>query len=184
MECRMPALRVSFAGKVSFVMLALGVASAQIYPPTTYPGRGYPSGYPTGGIPIPGRTKSQPAPTDSKNQPMPNTRGLLKRMDEKIITLALDDDRMLDFHRTSKTKFFKNGDEVKDPHFNPGDQVSIEGPMDATGYMTAVNVYWEKAAAAGAKTGDSAGSKVPDAWGDGATPPPQPATRTLGSAAQ
>ena len=107
---------------------------------------------------------------------MPNTRGMLKRMDEKIITIALDDDRMIDFHRTSKTKFFKNGDEVKDPHFNLGDQVSIEGPMDSSGYWTAVNVYWEKAAAGASATAKSGDSKVPDAWADttnGAPPPTQ-----------
>ena len=157
----MPALRVPFAGKATLVLFALGAASAQVYPPV-----GYPTGYPQGGgIPIPGRSRTQPTPTNTKNQPMPNTRGLLKRMDDKVITLALDDDRILDFHRNSKTKFYKGGDEVKDPHFNPGDQLSIEGPVDSTGYMTAVNVYWEKAAAgsstASAKSGDS---KVPDAW--------------------
>src|ERR1035438_568885 len=126
MECRMPALRVPFAGKATLVLFALGAASAQVYPPV-----GSPTGYPQGGgVPTLGRSRTQPTPTNTKNQPMPNTRGILKRMDDKIITLALDDDRMLDFHRNSKTKFFKGGDEVKDPHFNPGDQLSIEGPVD------------------------------------------------------
>ena len=31
---------------------------------------------------------------------MPNFRGKLKRMDSKTITLALDDDRIIDFRRT------------------------------------------------------------------------------------
>jgi hypothetical protein len=69
-------------------------------------------------------------------------------MDAKSITLSLDDNRVLDFKRTDKTKFFKNGEELKTPEFKPGDQISIEGPEDQRGYMTAVNVYWEKAAAA------------------------------------
>ena len=59
---------------------------------------------------------------------MPNFRGKLKSMDGKTITLALDDDRILDFRRTNSTKFFKGGDEIKDPKFKAGDQLSIEGP--------------------------------------------------------
>jgi hypothetical protein len=90
-------------------------------------------------------------------------------MDAKTITLALDDDRVLDFKRDSKTKFFKGGDEIKDPKFSPGDQLSIEGPEDNTGYMTAVNVYWEKGASGTATdTADSKtkADKVPDTWAD------------------
>ena len=123
-------------------VLAVTAAYAQVYP---YPG-GYPGGYPRSpvpGIPIPGRGK----PTaDSNKSPLPNFRGRLKRMDDKTITLSMDDDRVMDFKRTSKTKFIKNGDEIKDPKFDVGDQLSIEGPADSNGYMTAVNVYWEKGA--------------------------------------
>jgi hypothetical protein len=71
----------------------------------------------------------------------------------------------MDFRRDSKTKFFKAGDEVKAPKFNPGDQVSVEASEDPGGYMTAVNVYWEKAAGgAPAKTDDG----VVDTWKDDA----------------
>ena len=55
-------------------------------------------------------------------------------MDAKSISIKLDDDREMDFKRTDKTKFFKNGDEVKSPSdFKPGDQVSVEGPEDTVG---------------------------------------------------
>ena len=67
-------------------------------------------------------------------------------MDDKTISLELGDYRVLDFKRTSKTKFFKGGEELKSPKFNPGDQISVEGPEDQTGELVAVNVYWEKAA--------------------------------------
>src|SRR5947199_9750006 len=89
--------------------------------------------------------------SDSKNaqQPMPNFRGTLRQMDEKSISLELGDNRVLDFKRTDKTKFLKNGDEVKSPKFNPGDQISVEAFEEPGGYMRAVNVYWEKAAGAG-----------------------------------
>src|ERR1700693_6318641 len=180
MERSMPAIRVSCAGKLFLFLLAAGVASGQIYPPGGYPPGGYPpggypgggypgGGYPGGGIPIPSRGgKSQPN-SSTKGQPLPNFRGKLKKMDGKTISLALDDDRVLDFRRDSKTKFFKGGDEIKDPKFNPGDQLSIEGPEDNTGSMIAVNVKREKAGeSAETSTADSKskGDKVPDAWAD------------------
>jgi len=91
-------------------------------------------------------------------------------MDDKSIALELGDNRVLDFKRTSKTKFFKNGDEVKTPNFNPGDQISVEGPEEAGGYMTAVNVYWEKAAVkdtAGARSPEKDKAEgTPDTWKD------------------
>ena len=151
--------------------LLAGVALAQIYPP------GMPPSYP-GQRPYPGSGRSSPQiPLPSKGTKtndtavMPNFRGLLKQMDAKSITLKLDDDRVLEFKRTDKTKFFKNGDEVKTPDFKPGDQISVEGPEDQRGYMTAVNVYWEKAAAA-AGTPEEKKEGAVDAWAvDTAAPP-------------
>ena len=158
------------------LLLALGVASAQIYPPGGgYPPGGYPpTGYPGqrpypggGGIPIPTRGGKTTKPkNDTSNQPLPNFRGKLKQMDNKTISLELGDNRVLDFKRNDKTKFFKNGDEIKNPKFNPGDQVSIEGPEDNDGYMTAVNVYWEKAAGATTTTKADDKSGAVDTWAD------------------
>ena len=133
-------------------LVALAAAQAQIYPPGGYPGGGYPGQYPypgsrgptVPGIPIPRRGSTQPSKNAS--EPLPNFRGKLKQMDAKTITLELGDNRVLEFKRTDKTKFYKNGDELKSPDFKPGDQISIEGPEDSHGYMVAVNVYWEKSA--------------------------------------
>ena len=160
------------------VILAGGVALAQIYPggypPGGYPPGGYPPGYPGGypypsggGIPLPGgRSKGKPDQS-TKGQPLPNFRGKLKQMDAKQIQLALDDDRTLIFKRNDKTKFFKGGDEVKNPKFNEGDQLSIEGPEDTSGNMVAVNVYWEKAAS-GTQTASNSkdDGAVVDTWKD------------------
>ena len=97
-------------------------------------------------------------------------------MDDKTITLTLPDDRDLLFKRDSKTKFYKGGDEVKTPAFAVGDQLSIEGPVYGSGYMLAVNVYWERAAesAASGKLGAKPDDSVHDAWKDtpAAQPPP------------
>ncbi|HXS94360.1 MAG TPA: hypothetical protein VN736_07125 [Candidatus Limnocylindrales bacterium] len=146
-------------------------AFSQIYPPGGYPpgGGGYPGGgYPTGGgIPLPGRKASPGKGSGTTAQPMPNFRGKLKAMDAKSIIIALDDDRSMEFQRTSKTKFFKNGDELKDPKFTQGDQVSVEGPEDDHGKMVAVNVYWEKGAAAvtaAAKNEEDPSKGVIDTW--------------------
>ncbi len=170
-QAKAPALQerlLSGLGLVLALMLALGTASAQYggqyppgqYPPgTTYPPGQYPPGtyppgtYPRGGtgIPLPSGKKK----TDSPNGPLPNFRGLLKQMDDKTISLELDDHRVIQFKRNSKTKFFKNGDEVKTPKFDPGDQLSIEGPEDNEGFLTALNVYWEKRAAGTATSAQS-----------------------------
>ena len=202
MEHPEPGRRVFHAGVLA--LLAAGVVSGQIYPPGGgyppggyppggYPGGGYPPGqypgqYPGGaGIPIPGRT-SKPS-KDTAKGPLPNFRGKLKRFDSKMISIALDDDRVLDFKRDGKTKFFKNGDEIKDPKFNVGDQVSVEGPEDAAGNMIAVNVYWEKAAAAeGTATAkkddkDKNDGAVVDTWKDapGKDAPPSTAAPRSGT---
>lgn len=120
--------------------------------------------------------------TDSKNgkagaqQPLPNFRGVFKQMDGKSITLQLDDNRVMEFKRTDKTKFFKAGEELKTPSFTAGDQISVEGPLDQEGYLTAVNVYWEKAAAA-TKAGERDGA-VTDTWKDTPAAPKPEAAET------
>ena len=154
---------------------------AQVYPPVGgYPGGGYPGGgypgqspypgrNPTGtGIPVPGRSsKNKPDTSTKAGEPLPNFRGNLKVMDDKTISVELGDKRVMDFKRNDKTKFFKNGDQVKVPKFNPGDQVSVEAMEEVGGYMTAVNVYWEKSASGAAtKTDDG----VVDTWKDDAPP--------------
>src|SRR5207237_3467650 len=94
------------------------------------------------------------------------------------ITLELGDYRVLEFKVTGKTKYMKNGEEVKSPKFTPGDQLSIEASEEPGGFFNAVNVYWEKAASAGStETKDG----VTDTWKDAPaqpsterTPPPAP----------
>ena len=187
--------------KAGILFILVPVAAlAQIYPPGGggYPGGG--GGYPGGGggypgqspypggqqpngtsLPMPGRTgkngKTTNDPRGAKNgQPLPNFRGAFKQMDEKTLSVELADKRVMDFRRDSKTRFFKSGDQVKIPKFNSGDQVSVEASEDPGGYMTAVNVYWEKAAGgAGTKTDDG----VVDTWKD--DPPKTTGSQTMGS---
>ena len=173
-------------GILALVVLATA-AEAQIYPGgypgggyPRYPGGGYPGGgYPGGvGLPIPGRSSKTGKTKTDPNQPLPNFRGHLKQMDAKTISLELGDNRVLDFKRNDKTKFYKAGDEVKDPKFAAGDQLSIEAQEDQSG-MTAVNVYWEKAASSTgtATTADEKGGAV-DTWKDAPKDAAAPATQS------
>jgi hypothetical protein len=178
-DCSRGVGRAGFVAGVrlaGWLLIACSVAFGQ-YPPGGYPPGGYPpGGYPPGQYP-PGRYPGGagiPMPSKGQkpdnNAPMPNFRGNLKQMDDKNITLELEDHREMQFRRNSKTKFFKAGDEIKSPKFALGDQLSIEGPEDAQGFFTAVNVYWER----GAKStdtqtaSDKRDQNVPDAWKDDA----------------
>jgi hypothetical protein len=173
---------------VGWLLVACSVALAQYpgqYPPGGYPGSYPPGSYPPGQYPNGGGRVPQPsrgAPKPDINAPLPNYRGTLKQMDDKTLTLELDDHRELQFKRNSKTKFYKNGDELKSPKFDLGDQLSVEGPTDPAGFLTAVNVYWEKGAHSGAtsSTADAKGkdTAAPDAWKDDARKDAAPASGT------
>ncbi|MEO8367929.1 MAG: hypothetical protein ABI806_01845 [Candidatus Solibacter sp.] len=161
------------------LLAACAAAAAQVYPGGGYPGQSspYPGGqspYPGGQSPYPGGRQPTgggiPMPGGSKNkkdskvaQPMPNFRGALKVFDQKSISLELGDKRVMDFKRNDKTKFFKAGDEVKTPNFAVGDQVSVEAMEEVGGYMTAVNVYWEKSGGGAPSKRDEG---VVDTWKD------------------
>jgi hypothetical protein len=186
--------------RVGLVALFLyaGLASAQVYPPGGggYPGGGYPpggyppGGYPPGGypggrgpgIPIPGR-RSKDSTKQDTTKALPNFRGALKRMDDKTITLELEDHRELDFKRNGKTKFISKGEEIKSPNISPGDPLSIEASEDATGYFTAVNVYWEKPEAKKPEEKPKEAPTTASAQAEEPAAPPRPAVTEVKPAA-
>ena len=178
------------------LLAACAALTAQVYPGGGYPGGGYPGGgypggqypgggypgggYPTGnpgqypggggGIPVPSRPGKSKTNTNSKvAQPMPNFRGALKVFEAKTISVELGDKRVMDFKRNDKTKFFKNGEEIKTPNFAVGDQVSVEALEEPNGYLTAVNVYWEKS---GGGPNAKSDEGVVDTWKDDPKPAP------------
>src|SRR5678816_3494977 len=99
--------------------VAFGIAVAQVgYPPggspSQYPGQ---SPMPGGGGGLPRIPFPKKGGKDAKNskkgeplQPLLRFRGSLKLVDEKQITLEMGDHRVLDFKRTSKTKFLEKGE--------------------------------------------------------------------------
>ena len=182
----LPPRILSSSVKTAILLMAVAFAAqAQVYPGGGYPGGGYPGGgypgggypgggypgggYPGGGtgIPVPGRTgRSSKTAPPNQTGPLPNFRGALKVFDDKAVSVELGDGRVMDFRRTDKTKFFKGGDVVKTPKFDLGDQVSVEAQVDPGGQtMTAVNVYWEKAAGTPA-TASKNDDGVVDTWKD------------------
>ncbi|MEN6535772.1 MAG: hypothetical protein ABFD89_19065, partial [Bryobacteraceae bacterium] len=148
------------------LIAAVALLHAQVNPyPGGYPGS-YPGQYPTGsGIPIPTRGKQGTSKGSDSKQATPTFEGTLKRLDEKIIIVDLDDYRSLEFRRSGKTKFFVDGKEVAKPEFNRGDRVTIEATQDVEGYLTAVNVRLQKKVTAGEAPDESAKSAT-DSTGD------------------
>jgi hypothetical protein len=111
---------------------------------------------------VPGGSRQ---PRNDNAQALASFHGRLKVIDSKSLTLEMDDYRQLQFKLTGKTKFYKSGAVVKSADdFKPGDQLSVEAPDDP-GNLTAVNVYWEKAASDAAKSGDNQDGVV-DSWKD------------------
>src|SRR4051794_39989968 len=165
--------------RLSLSLVLAGAAFGQIgYPGggSPYPGGGSPypgrSPYPTGGgspLPFPGGRRGQQKPKDP-TQPLPNFQGTLKHMDDKTVSLELGDNRVLDFRRTGRTRFFKEGQEVKSPNWDSGIALSVEASEEPGGYLTAVNVYWQKAGGSTETAGSRSPEKdkaegTPDTWG-------------------
>ena len=76
--------------------------------------------------------------------PVATFRGTLKSIDKKDVILTLTEkDQEVTFHRSRKTKFLKDGKEIKPATITPGTTVSVEAKRDALGNIDAVNVIVE-----------------------------------------
>jgi hypothetical protein len=154
------------------VALALPVA-AQVYP-GQYPRGPYPPGQSPGGggIPWPRRGKSS---QKTESEALKRYAGTLRRIDEKTALVEADDSRMIEFSLVAKTKFYKDtakSAEMKPAELKPGDRLSVEAQENDEGYLSAVNVYLEKAAE---KAADKAPEKAESPQGAaGAELPPAP----------
>ncbi|MFN7994930.1 MAG: hypothetical protein U0Q18_15090 [Bryobacteraceae bacterium] len=130
-----------------FLALAQTPLPAQIggYPGQYPPGQ-YPPGYPGGGgvgLPFPRRGKKSKK-ADQQEVQLQSTDGMLRKVASDEVVLEADDHRILNFKRTGKTKFVKEGEEVKPSTLLVGDHVTIEASEDDQGFMTAVNVLWQQ----------------------------------------
>src|SRR5262249_1912772 len=135
-------------------------SSAQVGWPGGYPGGGYPGGYPGGGYPYPGGGSPypggrrggmgvpfpQPRQTQQDKEPeLQHYKGKLKKLEDKSLTLELDDTTTLDLKRNGKTKFYKALKEVKASDLRIGDPIAVDATQDKKGTLTAQKVTYEEA---------------------------------------
>ncbi len=127
------------------------------YPGGGYPGGGYPGGgYPGGGggvgLPFPRRGKNKKTAKDKQkedNEPLNEVTGMLRSMNDKNVVVEAQDTRIINLKRTDRTKFLKNGEEIKASEIKAGDKVTVEARQDEEGFFTAVNVIWQREGTAG-----------------------------------
>ncbi len=128
----------------------IGTPNPGGYPPGGYPPGQYPGG--RGGIggglprlPWPGR-KAKPS-TTAKDTPEPlvNVTGVLRKIDAGSVVVQAQDTRILHLKRTEKTRFLKDGKEIKPADLQPGDHLIVESRQDDQGFLFAVNVIFQKA---------------------------------------
>src|SRR5689334_15119354 len=127
-----------------FISIGTVTLWAQIggYPPGGYPG-GYPGRLPGSrgpSIPIP-RTSKKTTTSDPKATAKPNLQlsGLIRKLDEKSMDLALVDTRFLTVQISEKTTVPKG--------LQAGDPVRVEATLDDDGIYHAVNVKIDRAVA-------------------------------------
>src|SRR5882762_5105776 len=154
----MPRMSPTFALVFSALLVGATTTSAQIgqYPGGQYPGGQYPGGqYPGGrnpggglpgsGIPMPGRKqKKTTSSKDATPEQLINVTGMLRTLDEKQVVVEAEDTRIINLKRTSKTKFIKDGEELKPSDLKTGDHLLIEATQDTEGFFFAVNVIFRK----------------------------------------
>ena len=121
------------------------------YPPGGYPPGGYPPGsyppgqYPSGpGIPMPRRGKKKTSTKDEDQAVLQDLKGMLRKLDDKAVVVEPQDTRIINLKRTDRTKFIKDGEEIKPSTLKPGDHLEIQYREDEQGYLFAVNVMLEK----------------------------------------
>jgi hypothetical protein len=149
------------------VLVAQSALLAQIdRSPVPFPGGGSsgsgPLGIPGTQLPIPKRGGG--GSTGSAADTATHVAGKLRRIDGQSVVVEVPDGRVLDFRRTSRTKFFKESKEVGAADLKPGDQVSVDGAKDRQGYLAAERVTWQAAAedsTATSKTGATSEAPAP-----------------------
>jgi hypothetical protein len=132
------------------VLVAQSALLAQIgQSPIPFPGgsSGGPLGIPGTQLPIPRRGgRGTGGSTGSTADKPTHIDGTLRRIDGQSVVVEVSDGRVLDFRRTSRTKFYKDSKEVGAADLKPGDQVSVDGTEDNQSYLSAERVTWQAAA--------------------------------------
>src|SRR6185437_1609577 len=96
--------------------------------------------------------------------PTVTAEGILRKIDAKNLTIEAEDTRILTYKLSDKTKFLREGKEIKSSDLHLGDKIQVEARQDTEDYLYAVNVEFEKAAAPAAAPAKEGGkNSAPDA---------------------
>src|SRR5438445_578749 len=116
------------------LLLATEFSLTAQYPPGGYPPGRYPGG---GGIPFPRRGKKKTSKEAEKQETLQDVSGMLRQLDEKFVIVEAQDTRVINLTRSTNTKFYKNGEEIKTDVLKPGDHLRIEATQDEQGFFHA-----------------------------------------------
>jgi len=73
-------------------------------------------------------------------QPVATMNGKVVSVTSKIASVKMDDDNLLDFHLTRKTRYYANGKKADAKILKPGEAVTMEAIRAPDGSLDAVNV--------------------------------------------
>ena len=110
----------------------------------------------------PGKKGSKKAAEKKDAIPTATTKGMLRRLDEKLLIVEAEDHRIVRFQLSENTKYkkadLKDKVELKTSEMRPGDHLTVESVQDDQGYFFALNVIFDKAGS----EADRASASVPD----------------------
>ncbi len=111
----------------------------------------------------PGKKSSKKSAAEKKDAvPTASTKGMVRLLDEKLLTLEAEDHRIVRFQLNENTKYkkadLKDKTELKTSEIKPGDHLTVESVQDDQGYFFALNVIFNKAGS----EADRASANVPD----------------------
>jgi len=86
------------------------------------------------------------------------TKGMVRRMDDKLLVLEAEDHRIVRFQLSENTKYKKALKDLNPSEIRPGDHLLVESAQDDQGYQFALIVNFEKAGT----DADRSAANVPD----------------------
>jgi len=87
-----------------------------------------------------------------------STKGMLRRMDDKLLILEAEDHRIVRFQLSENTKYLKSLKDLSRSEIKPGDHLMVESAQDDQGYQFALTVNFEKAGT----DADRTAANIPD----------------------
>jgi hypothetical protein len=90
------------------------------------------------------KNSGSPPPTDVLATAVAKFTGKLRALDKKEIVIVSEDDQIVSFHRSKKTRFLADEKEIKPQDIPLESQVIVEASKDSVGDLIAVDIIWKK----------------------------------------